>query len=415
MDARSTGGDSSLARRPRFASAIGSRRWIATLAALTGTTALSIDMSLPAQPTLARVFGVSAETAQLTLSLFLVGFAIAQLLAGYLSDAFGRRPLLLWGLGLFTIAGVASAFSPAIHVLLVCRFLQGFGAASAPVIARAMVRDTQPASSAARLLSTMLAVIAIAPMVAPIFGAGLLAVLGWRAIFGALAVIGVVFATLAALTLEETRPRSLRARPSVAGLFRDFGRFFRAPGTRIPMLIGCASFAGQFAYISDSPFVLIEGYGVPASHYSLYFGITALALMGGSTLGGRLLGRGRVPRAMLRIGTLTLAVGGLLVAAGAHAPGFGVAGFIAPMLVYFVGLGLTSPSATAIAMEPLPEIAGTASAAIGFLMMLAGAASGYLTTRVGGSDPKVLGAIIAAMGVLAAILARAPSVGRRRG
>src|SRR5262245_62058922 len=116
---------------------IGSARWIATLAAMTAVTALSIDMSLPAQPTLAATFDVESATAQLTLSVFLIGFACAQLITGYLSDAFGRRRVLLSGLALFAISGIACALSPSIEVLIACRALQGIGAAAAPVVARA--------------------------------------------------------------------------------------------------------------------------------------------------------------------------------------------------------------------------------------------------------------------------------------
>jgi DHA1 family bicyclomycin/chloramphenicol resistance-like MFS transporter len=178
-------------------------------------------------------------------------------------------------------------------------------------------------------------------------------------------------------------------------------------------LIGCASFAGQFAYISDSPFVLIAGYGVAPARYGLYFGSTALALMLGSMLGARLLGR-HSTRRMLAIGASAICTGGLLVAAGAQARWLGVNAFMAPMLLYFAGLGLTGPSATALAMEPVPELAGTASAAIGFLTMLSGALAGYLTTRIGGQEPALLGGIVALMGMIVASLVASAAFARRR-
>jgi DHA1 family bicyclomycin/chloramphenicol resistance-like MFS transporter len=144
---------------------------------MTAVTALSIDMSLPAQPALATAFGVSESTAQLTLSLFLIGFAGAQIFTGHLSDRLGRRRVMLGGLALFTVSGVACAASPTIEVLLACRVLQGIGAAASPVVARAMVRDTQPGAEAARLLSTMLAALAVAPMAAPVICGALLGAL----------------------------------------------------------------------------------------------------------------------------------------------------------------------------------------------------------------------------------------------
>lgn len=381
----------------RWPATIGSRRWIATLAAMTAVTALSIDMSLPAQPALARVFDVDESTAQLTLSLFLIGFAGAQLVTGYLSDVLGRRRVMLAGLVLFALAGVACAASPSIEILLACRVVQGIGAAAAPVVARAMVRDTQPGAQAARLLSTMLAALAIAPMVAPVIGSALLTSLGWRAIFATLAACGVVLFALAATTLVETLPPERR---TSHGIVAGFRAFLATPGTRLPMLVSCASFAGQFAYISDSPFVLIDGYGVSARAFSLLFAATALALMLGSLAGGALLRAGRSTRAMLVLGASLLLAGGAGVVIGTHVD-LGVAGFMVPMLVYFFGIGLASPSATALAMEPVPHLAGTASAAIGSVQMLAGALAGYATTRIGGSDPHLFSIVVAVMGTLA--------------
>jgi DHA1 family bicyclomycin/chloramphenicol resistance-like MFS transporter len=171
------------------------------------------------------------------------------------------------------------------------------------------------------------------------------------------------------------------------------------------MLIACASFAGQFAYISDSPFVLIEGYGVPETQFGYYFATTALALMAGSLAGGRMLRAGSTPHRMLVLGTAILAVGGVLVVIGTRIDGLGTTGFMAPMIVYFVGIGITSPNATALALEPVPEIAGTASSALGFSTMISGAIAGYATTKIGGSSPETFAIVVLVMGVLAFALA----------
>lgn len=406
------------APRGRLTARVGSARWALTLSALTAITALSIDMSLPAQPTLARVFGVSSDQAGLTLTLFLLGYSGGQLAAGYASDALGRRRVLLGGLAVFVLAGVACGFSNSLGVLLACRFVQGLGAATGPVIGRAMVRDTQTPGDAARLLSAMMAVLAIAPMVAPLLGAAFLGQWGWRSIFAALVACGVILASLSALTLPETLPAERRVPSSFRAIPAGFARFFRAPGTTLPTLLVCATFAGQFAYVSGSAFVLIDGYGVAPGSYGLYFAVTALALMAGAAASARLLRRDRPPRRVLRIGAGVLCAGVLLLAAGVHVPALGVVGFMAPMVVCFVGFGLLGPNATAIAMEPVPEIAGTASASIGFLQMVSGALSGYLATRLAGSDPRALGLVIASMGLLGAGLAvlssrtpaRAPAV-----
>ncbi len=399
--------------RIRAPSRVGSARWIVTLAAMTAVTALSIDMSLPAQPTLAATYGVSSATAQLTLSVFLIGFACAQLITGYLSDAFGRRRVLLAGLALFAISGVACAVSPTIEILIACRALQGIGAAAAPVVARAMVRDTQPPGQAARLLSTMLAALAVAPMVAPVVGGALLELVHWRAIFATLACCGVVLLLLAHWTLVETHPVERRLAPSLRGLVRGYAEFFRTPGTRLPMAIGSATFAGQFGYIADSPFVLIDGYHIEPSHYGFYFATTAIALMCGSLTGGKLLRAGRSPGAMLVIGGATLAVGGVLVVAGTHSH-LGIVGLMAPLGLFFFGIGITSPSATALALQPVPHLAGTASAAIGFFSVTAGVISGYETTRIGGSSPRLFSLVMLVTGGIAAVLAITAAILRRR-
>ncbi len=381
---------------------------------MTAVIALSIDMSLPAQPVLARVFQIDSETASLNLSLFMIGFAIAQLLVGYLSDVFGRRRVLLGGLAVFSVSAIVCAASSSIEMLLVFRTLQGVGGSAAPVVARAMVRDTQPAAQAARLLSTMLATLAVAPMIAPSLGGLMLDAFNWRAIFATLAVAGFALMVIAHLTLTETLPAEHRLVGTAGGLVRGFKTFFSTPGTKLPLLIGCTSFAGQFAYIAVSPFVLMHGYGVSTEAFGIYFGATALALMLGSLTGSQMMKAGRSPSAMIFSGTTILLVGGAMVTIGTHIESLGIAGFLVPMILYFFGVGIGGPSATALALEPVPHIAGTASAAIGFLTMISGALSGYLTTKIGGSDPQVFALVVTVMGVIAWLVACSAVVLRRR-
>ncbi len=383
---------------------VGSRGWILSLAALTAVVALSVDMSLPAQPTLAHVFGVTDATTQLTLSVFIVSFALVQLVTGYLSDAWGRRPVLIGGLVVFALASVACALAPSIELLIACRVLQGAGAAAAPVVSRAMVRDTQPAAQVARLLSTMLAVLAIAPMVAPSIGSALLVGIGWRAIFGMLAILGVGFLALAAGTLPETLAPERRRTLSFGSLVGGYVKFLATPGTKLPVAIGCMSFAGQFAYISASPVVYMDGYHVSERAYAIYFATTAIALMLGSIAGGRMIRAGASPRRLIATGGVLLALGGISVAV-TGALDLGIAGFLPPMIVFFFATGMTGPSATAIAMEPVPEIAGAASAAIGFSTMTCGAVAGYLTTRYGGASPALFSRVVLGTGLVSATLA----------
>jgi len=356
-----------------------------------------------------RVFGVGSDVTQLTLSLFLLGYAVGQLVVGTLSDAVGRRPALLAGLGVYTVASLACAVTGNLWLLVTMRFVQGTGAAAGAVIGRAMVRDTHTGAEAARLLATMIAVLAIAPMVAPLVGGVLLEHLGWRAIFATLCLCGVALSAMAASSLEETlgERRALSLRAIASG----FALFFGAKETRIPTLLVALSFAGQFAFISGSPFVIIQGYGVQPAHYGFYFGATALALMVGSASGGRLLKRGRSPQSVVRIGGAALMVAAVSLVALVHLPGTGVFGLIGPMILCFVGIGLVGPSATAIALDPVPEIAGSASAIIGGVQMIAGSLSGYVVAKIGGASPTALGWQVAIMAISCAMLAIMPRRG----
>lgn len=382
---------------------VSSTRWIVTLALLTATTALSIDMSLPAQPTLTRELETLPSVTQLTLSLFLVGFALGQLGVGPLSDALGRRRVLLAGLAVFALAGLVCGLAPSIGVLVAMRFLQGAAASVGPVIGRAMVRDTHGPADSARVLASMTAVLAAAPMVAPIVGGLLLTGWGWRAIFGALGTCGLVMLGLSAITLSETHPPARRRSGSPRAIAEGFRTFFRTPGTVPPALLLAASFAGQFAFVSASPFVLMEHYRVAPAQYGLYFGATALALMAGATLGSRLLRRGTTSVQLLTVGAALMCGGGLALVAGVRSP-LGVAAFLTPLLAVYLGIGLVAPNATAKALEPVPAIVGTASSVIGFLPMVAGALSGWLVTAVGGSDPRPLSWVLVTTGLVAAAL-----------
>jgi DHA1 family bicyclomycin/chloramphenicol resistance-like MFS transporter len=246
-----------------------------------------------------------------------------------------------------------------------------------------------------------------------VIGGALMRTLDWRAIFAALTLTGGIVAMIAHATLVETLPVARRhAAPSARGLFRGYVKFFTTPAALLPMFVACASFAGQFAYIADSPFVLMGGYGVSPDDYGFYFGATALALMLGSIVGGRMLGAGRPPRVMIVLGASILFLGGMLVIAGTQLD-LGIPGFLVPMIIYFFGSGMGHPSAVALAMEPLPEIAGTASAAIGCSIMIAGAFAGYATTKIGGTSPAMFGLVAGVMSVIALVLAVTAAARRR--
>jgi len=353
-----------------------SRSLVILLGALTGLTALSIDMSLPALPTLAVVFEVDADQAALTLSMFLAGYSASQLFYGPIADRFGRRPPLLFGLALFAAGGVGCALSGTITQLVFWRLVQGVGACAGPILARAVVRDLYERRRSVQILSYMTLVMALAPLLAPILG-GYLLLLHWRTIFGLLALIGLVILALTWSGLPESIPwrdhRATRPAELLCHLV-DFGT--RRVCIGYAFLV-CFVFCGLFSYISGSPFVLIEVFGVPSNRFGYLFGLNAFALMAGALINARL--ARRLPTmTILRYGVALILVGGAVISVCAVLRLGGVAGIVGPMLIFVLGMGIVTPNAIAAAMEPVPRMAGFASSLIGCLQTAGGSLVGYI-------------------------------------
>lgn len=353
-----------------------SRALVVLLGALTGLTALSIDMSLPALPTLAQVFGTDADRAALTLSMFLAGYSVSQLFYGPLADRYGRRPPLLVGLALFALAGIGCAAAHGIDQLIWWRLLQGVGACAGPILARAVVRDLYERRRGVQILSYMTLVMSVAPLLAPIIGGYLLRV-DWRAIFALLAAVGLLVLGAAWFGLPESIPQRNHQAIRPTELLRNLVDFFRRRVCVGYSLLVSFVFCGLFSYISGSPFVFIEVFGVPSDRYGYLFGLTAFSLMIGALANARLVHR-VAAATILRSGTgLILAAGLAMLVCGGLRLG-GVAGIIGPMLLYVVGMGMVMPNAVAAAMEPVPHMAGFASSLIGCLQTAAGSLVGYL-------------------------------------
>lgn len=378
-----------------------SRAFVVLLGALTALTALSIDMSLPALPRLAAVFATTPDKAQLTLSVFLIGFAIGQLAYGPVSDRFGRRPVLLFGLVVYAAGGIGCAISGSIDQLILFRLLQGIGGCVGRVMGPAIVRDEFHAQRGAQVLSYVTLVMALAPLIAPVIGGYLLVIADWQAIFLVLAAFGaIVLAVIATRFGESSKYRDPQA-TQVPTLLRNYARFLAHRACLGHALINCFVFAGLFSYISGSSFVFIEVFGLPAQIYGILFGVTASAFMAGASLNGRFVRRRR-PQVVLRIGlAIVLAGGAAMLLWTLILPS--VTGVLVPIVVYVFGMAFVFPNATAAAMEPLPRMAGVASSLIGSSQMAVGSLAGYLVNRFYDKTPLAMATGIAASAALACL------------
>lgn len=351
------------------------------LAALAAFPALSTDLYLPSLPELERVFHADVSQVQLTLSVFLAGYAVAQLVYGSLSDRFGRRPVLLAGISVYFVATVACAFAPSIKMLIIARFLQAFGACSAVVISRAVVRDIHGPSEAARTLAYIGSAMALAPMIGPILGGYLTVWYGWRSNFVVLAVFGGLSLLAVTLMLGETNEHKDAQALRVGRIASYFVELLRHRTYLGYVLTASMMFSGLFAFLSDSSFVLIQVLGVPVEQFGLYFAIIVLGFMAGTQISARLVMRYGIDN-ILRIGTGIGMVAGVVLAGLGWAGIAHVASVIGPQFFFMVGSGMVMPNGMAGAVGPFPRMAGLASAVLGFVQMgiaaLVGAAVGHL-------------------------------------
>jgi MFS transporter, DHA1 family, multidrug resistance protein len=369
------------------------------LALFTTIGPLSIDLYVPALPDLGRTLGASDGAAQLTISIFILGFAGGQIVYGPASDRFGRRPVLLAALAIFCLGSLACAVSPSIELLIAARMVQGFGASGAIVLARAVIRDLYEGTRAARELSLMAMIMGLAPIVAPLIGGGLQTVFGWRAEFMFILAAGAIAAGLAWLLLPETRRQSGEPPHGLSEVFASFGTVARNRAFLLNIAMASLSFSGLFAWISGSPFVLQNLYGMSPLSYGAAFALSAVGFITGSSIAARIVGRIGVDRT-IGIGAILLATGGVaLVAAVALLPPAGFS-LSLPVAVYLAGMGLVMPQAFAASLQPFPHRAGVASSLGGVIQQTAAAATGAAVGSMLGVSAWPMALPMAAAGLL---------------
>lgn len=371
----------------------------AIIAALVAVGPLSTDMYLPAFPALMREFSAGINEVQLTLSLFLLGFALAQLIYGPLSDKFGRKPVLLGGLLLFTVGSIGILFAESIESLTLLRLLQAIGGSAGPVLGRAMVRDIYGSKDSARLLSYIGMAMALAPAAAPILGGYMTIWFGWRSIFIFLVIYGLIGAIVFKSLIRETAPMGSHHPISFRHLLRNYSLLLHHPSWRWYTLSCSFVFAGLFSFLSGAPIVIIEFFGYAEEHFGLFFTLVVLGYMSGSLAGAKLVHRLGIHR-LIGIGALIAAAGGTTMALLAVMEIHHVAAVIAPHVIYMAGVGLVMPQAMAGALAPFPQIAGTSSALFGFIQMSLAAVIGFLVGQYHDGTPLSMALAIAVMGLL---------------
>lgn len=343
-------------------------RWVFVLGMLSMIAPLSIDMYLPAFPTIAAELHTDMGAVQRTLSTFFIGLAIGQLFYGPLSDRFGRKPPLYFGLTLYTGAALLCSFSTSIDALQWGRLLQALGGCSGMVIARAVVRDRCDPISTAKIMSLIMLVMGVAPILAPLLGGLILQWLHWRVIFGVLAGFGVVCLFAIYFNMEETLAPENTTSLHPALIIKNFAGLLRDRHFLTLSLCGGLAQAGMFTYIAGSPFVLIEHYGIPAQHYGWIFGSNAFALIAASQINARLLSRFS-PHQLLRY-ALSASATLIVTLTVLSACGITSLFLLLPVLFGCAGaLGFINPNSVALALQHQGARAGAASALFGTLQL----------------------------------------------
>jgi MFS transporter, DHA1 family, multidrug resistance protein len=378
------------------------RRDVVILGMLSTFGPLSLDLYLPALPALATELGASTSAAQLTLTSCLVGLAVGQLIAGPLSDRYGRHRPLIIGLGAYALASLLCAFAWSVGVLIVLRLVQGLAGAAGLVIARAVARDLYGGQRLAIFFSRLVLISGLAPVIAPVLGGQLNRVMSWRGIFGVLGVIGIILLAAGLFGVRETLPSHRRVRGGLGVTLRGFGLLFRDRFfVGVALASGLAG-ASMFAYIAGATFVLQRIYGLSPQGFSLAFGVNSLGIMTAAQVSARLIRRWS-PLRVLSVGLLVNLAGalGLLITV---LLGLGL-GFLLPALFVMVSaIGLILPNATALALSGHADQAGTASALLGLLQYVIGGLVAPLVGIAGEDSAVPLGVVAITVSAAASAL-----------
>ncbi|MES2386086.1 MAG: multidrug effflux MFS transporter [Pseudomonadota bacterium] len=373
----------------------------------------AIDMYLPALPSIGQSLGASTGAVQASLMAFFISLGIGQIIYGPVSDMVGRKPPLYFGLALFAVASVGCALAPDVETLVGLRFVQGLGACAGMVIPRAVVRDLHTGTDAARLMSLLMLVFSVSPILAPLAGSLLIESLGWRSVFWAVTVAGALGLVLLATSLPETRPPAQRADSNVGSALTAYGVLLRDRRFMGLVATGAFGISSFFVYLANSSFVLIDHYGLSPRQYSMAFAVNAASFIGVSQFTARLAGRfGMVPVVKVAV---TGYVATMVLLLACNLLGLDQLWLMIGLLLVGNGfLGLVIPTTAVLALDDHGDIAGTASALMGTLQFVTGAAMMALVGPFTDGTARPMVAGIAGCAVVAFVIARITLGARQR-
>lgn len=383
---------------------------VAVLASLTAVAPLAIDMYVPGFPAMGDTLGASSSAVQLTMTAFLAGFVVGQLLIGPLSDGLGRRRLLMAGMAGFVVLSVVCAAAPDVAVLTGARFLQGVTGAAGAVLARAVLTDRFHGPELPRYFAVLSQIMGVAPIAAPVLGGAVLAVSGWRAVFAVLAVLGILLLLGVVRRVPESLPPERRQSGGLAGTFRAMGGLACRRTFMGYVLVLALGAAALFTYISGSSFVFEHLHGVSSTTYSLIFASNALGMLIAGTVFSRLVRRGVRLNSLLTLGVCVAALGAVTQVLLVLTVGETLAGTWVTLFVTVGGLGMVFPAVMSIAQTLGHRAPGAASALLGGLQFLFGALASPLVGLFGQDSSLPMALImltaVSAAGVALVVLAR---------
>ncbi len=352
---------------------------ILTLGSLAAIGPFSIDMYLPGFPAIAKDLNTDIAHVGLSLTSYFIGISVGQIAYGPLIDRFGRKKPLLIGLLIYIIAAAGCALAPDVYWLIAIRFLLALGGCVGMVASRAVVRDLFPPGETAKVFSTLILIMGVAPIIAPTIGGYVAAAFGWRYIFFFLVIFSVSMFLVVKRFLPESREPDSSVSLKPLNVAREYFQVVKEPEFVAYALAGSISFAGMFAYISGSPFVFMEHFGLSETQYGWAFGLNALGFISGSQINRLVLRKKSSAQVSLRAAFFQF-LAGIALAAGSAAGLLNAAGTLFLIFAYMFFLGFLAPNTTALSLQPFTRFVGSASALLGSMQMVAGAvASGTVS------------------------------------